>query len=198
MDVLQLDVSGRPQAWMTVKEAAILYACGHSPMVENGVSLGNKVDYLTFGGIYRGASIRAVPQTFIENVFAQPADVMDTKRRVLVRCFVGGSKSAGNLTLTAELRDGERVLNAVSACSVIVMGGSRYPGYQADFERTFRVLRSLPADIWFTSHAREWARYRKFVARDTAKSPTAPFIDPQGYRVYVDSGEARFRRGVVH
>jgi beta-galactosidase len=33
---------------------------------------GNKVDYLTFGGIYRQASIRAVPQTFIENVFAQP------------------------------------------------------------------------------------------------------------------------------
>src|SRR6476620_7669444 len=27
MDVLQLAVSGRPQAWMTVKEAAILYAC---------------------------------------------------------------------------------------------------------------------------------------------------------------------------
>ena len=27
MDVLQLDVSGRPQAWMTVREAAILYAC---------------------------------------------------------------------------------------------------------------------------------------------------------------------------
>ena len=27
MDVLQLDVSGRPQAWMTVKEAAVLYAC---------------------------------------------------------------------------------------------------------------------------------------------------------------------------
>ena len=26
MEVLQLDVSGRPQAWMTVKEAAILYA----------------------------------------------------------------------------------------------------------------------------------------------------------------------------
>ena len=27
MDVLQLDVSGRPQDWMTVKEAAVLYAC---------------------------------------------------------------------------------------------------------------------------------------------------------------------------
>jgi hypothetical protein len=27
MDVLQLDLSGRPQAWMTAKEATILYAC---------------------------------------------------------------------------------------------------------------------------------------------------------------------------
>ena len=27
MDVLQLDVSGRPQAWITTREAALLYAC---------------------------------------------------------------------------------------------------------------------------------------------------------------------------
>lgn len=27
MDVLQLDVSGRPQAWLTAREAAVLYAC---------------------------------------------------------------------------------------------------------------------------------------------------------------------------
>jgi 5-methylcytosine-specific restriction endonuclease McrA len=27
MDVLQLDISGRPQAWISAKEAAILYAC---------------------------------------------------------------------------------------------------------------------------------------------------------------------------
>ena len=27
MDVLQLDVSGRPQAWISAKEAAVLYAC---------------------------------------------------------------------------------------------------------------------------------------------------------------------------
>lgn len=28
MDVLQLDVSGRPQAWLTAREAAVLYAAG--------------------------------------------------------------------------------------------------------------------------------------------------------------------------
>ena len=27
MDVLQLDVSGRPQAWISPREAAVLYAC---------------------------------------------------------------------------------------------------------------------------------------------------------------------------
>jgi metallo-beta-lactamase class B len=59
------------------------------------------------------------------------------------------------------------------------------------------VLRSLPADIWVTSHARLFGRYRKFVARDTARNPADPFIDREGYRAYIDSGEARFRRGVV-
>ena len=95
------------------------------------------------------------------------------------------------------MRDGDRVLNVVSACSLVVLQGMRYPGYRADFERTFRVLRSLPADIWVSSHARLWGRYRKFVARDTVKNPADPFIDRDGYRAYIDSGEARFRRGVV-
>ena len=27
MDVLQLDISGRPQAWISPREAAVLYAC---------------------------------------------------------------------------------------------------------------------------------------------------------------------------
>jgi metallo-beta-lactamase class B len=95
------------------------------------------------------------------------------------------------------VRDGDRVLNVVSACSLIVLGAVRYPEQGADLERSFRVLRSLPADIWVSSHARLWGRYRKFVARDTARNPADPFIDPQGYRAYVDSAEARFRRGVV-
>jgi metallo-beta-lactamase class B len=96
------------------------------------------------------------------------------------------------------VRDGDRVLNVVSACSLVVMAVSKYSGYKADFERSFRLLRSLPADIWVTAHARQWGRYRKFLARDTAKSPVDAFIDPDGYRAYVDSAQAQFRRGVEH
>jgi metallo-beta-lactamase class B len=96
------------------------------------------------------------------------------------------------------VRDGGRVLNVVSACSLKVLGGMGYPEQRADLERSFRVLRALPADIWVTSHARLWGRYRKFVARGTAKNPADPFIDPAGYRAYIDSAQAQVRRGVVH
>jgi len=79
-----------------------------------------------------------------------------------------------------------------------MLGIGHYPEQRADFERSFRVLRSLPADIWVTSHARLWGRYRKFVARDTAANPVDPFIDPDGYRAYIDKAEAEFRQGIEH
>jgi len=96
------------------------------------------------------------------------------------------------------VQDGGRVLNVVSACSLVLMGGMGYPEQEADLERSFGVLRALPADIWVSSHGRLWSRYVKFVARGTARNPVDPFIDPQGYRAYVDTAQARFRRGVVH
>ena len=37
---------------------------------------GYQIDYLTFGGIYREVALRIVPHNFIENIFAQPKDVL--------------------------------------------------------------------------------------------------------------------------
>src|SRR5882724_111108 len=53
MDVLQLDVSGRPQAWVTPREAAILYA-------SDGVAwtLGNTFHVLR-GGIQRTTGVQS-------------------------------------------------------------------------------------------------------------------------------------------
>ena len=110
---------------------------------------------------------------------------------------VTGGHTRGCTSWSFVVRDGGRDLDVVSACSLVTLQASQYAGQRADFERTFRVLRGLPADIWVTSHARLWGRYRKFVARDTARTPAGPFIDPEGYRAYIDTGEARFRRGHV-
>lgn len=114
-----------------------------------------------------------------------------------VTAHVTGGHTRGCTSYSFPVQDGERELLAVSACSLVVLGATGYEEQSADLERTFRVLRSLPADVWVTSHARLWGRYRKFMARDTAATPVEPFIDPEGYRAYIDSGEARFRRGVV-
>jgi metallo-beta-lactamase class B len=111
---------------------------------------------------------------------------------------VTGGHTRGCTSWSFPVRDGDRVLNVVSACDLVPLRGTQYPEQRADLERSFRVLRSLPADIWVTCHARWWGRYRKFVARATAKDPVEPFIDPEGYRAYIDAAEAQFRRGFVH
>jgi len=117
---------------------------------------------------------------------------------IAITAHITGGHTRGCTTWTFPVRDGDRVLDVVSACSLVMLQASQYPEQRADFERTFRVLRGLPADIWVSSHARLWGRYRKFVARDTARDPVQPFIDPAGYRAYIDSGEAQIRRGRVH
>lgn len=117
---------------------------------------------------------------------------------IAITAHITGGHTRGCTSWSFPVRDGDRTLNVVSACSLVALGLGTYPEQHADFERTFSVLRGLPADIWVTSHARLWGRYRKFAARDTASDPAAPFIDPAGYRAYVDSGEARIRRGAKH
>jgi len=95
------------------------------------------------------------------------------------------------------VRDGDRELHVVHVCSLtlpLALSLGEYPGIRANFERSFRTLRSLPVDIWVTSHARDFGRYRKFSERAHVADPVAPFIDRDGYLRYIDSAEMRFRR----
>src|SRR5450631_1318895 len=72
---------------------------------------GYQIDYLTFGGIYREVSLRIVPATFIENVFAKPKDVLTDHPSLDVDCHVQHLEASREpLTLEISLRDGDRVL----------------------------------------------------------------------------------------
>jgi beta-galactosidase len=72
---------------------------------------GHQIDYLTFGGIYREVSLRVVPATFIENIFAKPKDVLTGHPTLDVDCFLQHLEASHeSLTLEVELRDGERVI----------------------------------------------------------------------------------------
>jgi len=117
---------------------------------------------------------------------------------IALTAHVTGGHTRGCTSWSFSVRDGDRMLNVVSACDLGVLATSRYPEQGADRERSIRVLRGLPADIWVTCHARWWGRYRKFVASTTAKNPVDPFIDPEGYRAFIDAAEAELRQGRVH
>jgi metallo-beta-lactamase class B len=103
----------------------------------------------------------------------------------------------GCTTWSFSVSDAGRELHVVHRCSLTLppsLSIGEYPEVRADFERTFRALRSLPVDIWVTAHAREFARYRKFRERERAGDPVAPFIDREGYLRSIDSAEIRFRK----
>ena len=76
---------------------------------------GYQIDYLTFGGIYREVWLRAVPNTFIENIFARPKDVLSEHPGLEVECYLQHSEaSRETCTLEVELRDGEHVVAKAS------------------------------------------------------------------------------------
>ncbi|HTX15829.1 MAG TPA: subclass B3 metallo-beta-lactamase [Candidatus Baltobacteraceae bacterium] len=67
-----------------------------------------------------------------------------------------------------------------------------YPGIEADYEKTFRVLKSLPCDVFLGAHGSFYSLVQKREAM--SKHPAQnPFIDPAGYQAYVAHAEAAFQ-----
>lgn len=67
----------------------------------------------------------------------------------------------------------------------------KYPQIATDYERTFRVLRSLPCDIFLGAHGDYYGMAAKF-AKMKAGDRNA-FVDPDGYKNYVSDREQTFR-----
>jgi metallo-beta-lactamase class B len=66
-----------------------------------------------------------------------------------------------------------------------------YPQIAQDYERMWRVLKSLHCDIFLGSHGKHFGLDEKY-PRLKAGSAN-PFIDPEGYKKYIASKEQAFR-----
>ena len=73
-----------------------------------------------------------------------------------------------------------------------LLGNAKYPQIADDFARTFRVLKSLPVDIFLGAHGSYFGMEAK-VARIAPGQPS-PFIDKAGYAAYVAERQAAFER----
>ena len=103
----------------------------------------------------------------------------------------------GCTTWTMRAREGSKSYDVVIVGSPNVNPGYKlvnnalYPQIADDFARTFRVLKSLPCDVFLGAHGNYYGMETKF-ARMKAGGPN-PFIDPDGYKSYVAEREQTFR-----
>jgi len=103
----------------------------------------------------------------------------------------------GCTTWTMKAREGGRSYNVVIVGSPNVNAGYRlvhnakYPRIAQDYERTFRVLQSLPCDVFLGAHGSYFDMEAKY-GHMKSGGPN-PFIDPDGYKNYVAERERAFR-----
>jgi metallo-beta-lactamase class B len=104
----------------------------------------------------------------------------------------------GCTTWTMKVEDAGKILDVVIIGSPNVNEGyklvtnSSYPEIASDYERTFRVLKSLPVDIFLGAHGGYFDLTTKYPRlKDAAVNP---FIDPAGYTRYITNREEAFRK----
>ena len=132
--------------------------------------------------------------------FLQDGDTVSLGGTTLTAHVTAGH-TRGCTTWTMKVDDGRRKLDAVFICSTSVLPDTRlgadptYPGIADDYARTFRVLRELPCDLFLASHGSFYNLKGKAerLQRLTKGEGPNPFIDPEGYRKYVDRNEKAFR-----
>jgi metallo-beta-lactamase class B len=73
-----------------------------------------------------------------------------------------------------------------------LVGNAAYPEIAADFARSFALWKQLPCDIFLGAHGAYYGMVDK-LPRMKAGAPN-PFVDPRGYRAYIDEREQAYRK----
>jgi metallo-beta-lactamase class B len=158
------------------------------PVVESGGKL--DFNYGDKGGV------NLYPPTKVDRVL-HDGDTVSLGGTVLTAHKTPGH-TKGCTTWTMQVKDGGKTLNVVIVGSpnvnpgYVLIGNKKYPGIAQDYEKTFRVLKALPADVFLGAHGAYYGLEAKYPKLKPGASN--PFIDPDGYKAYVADREAAFRK----
>jgi len=117
---------------------------------------------------------------------------------VVLTAHLTPGHTKGCTTWTMGVKENSKMRDVVIVGSPNVNPGyklvdnAQYPGIATDFAKTFQVLKSLPCDYFLGAHGSYFnmeTKYARFKAGDASA-----FIDPQGYKDYVNEREQAFRR----
>lgn len=136
------------------------------------------------------------PPTKVDHVLHDGDTVKLGDTVLTARLTPGHTK--GCTTWTTKLTDFGRNYDVVIVGGTNVNSGYKlvhnpqYPQIASDFEKTFRVLKSLPCDLFLGAHGDYYGMEAKYRRVQPSGRPN-PFVDPEGYKAYVADREAAFR-----
>ena len=104
----------------------------------------------------------------------------------------------GCTSWTMKVKEGEKEYDVVfigstSAPGYKLVNNAGYPGIVADYENTFKLLKSLPCDVFLAAHGSFYDMLAKAKLLEGAPKQN-PFIDPASYRQYLEESEKSFRK----
>ena len=161
--------------------------------------MGEDVPVVESGGTadfqYGDSPSALYPATKVDRVL-HDGDQVKLGDAVLVAHLTPGH-TKGCTTWTMKVNDGGRTLDAVIVGSPNVNPGYRlvkndaYPAIADDYARMFKVLKSLPVDLFLGAHG----SYFDLEAKYPRMKPGAPnpFVDRDGYQRFVAQKEKEFR-----
>lgn len=157
------------------------------PVVESG----GKSDFQ-----YGNDSTMLYPPTKVDRVLRDGDEVKLGDELLTARLTPGHTR--GCTTWTMKVKENGKTRDVVIIGSPNVnpgyklVGNSVYPGIAEDFEKTFKVLKSLPCDYFLGAHGSYFDLETKYVQLKAGVATA--FIDPDGYKTYVADRERAFRR----
>ncbi len=123
----------------------------------------------------------------------------------------GDQVTLGNATLTAHLTAGHtpgcttwttkaeengKSYNVLIVCSVginpgyVLVGNKDYPSIADDYARSFKTLRAMPVDVFLGAHGSFYGLQAKYAKLQ--QGGANPFIDPAGFKAYLDEKEKAY------
>ena len=156
------------------------------PVVESG----GKEDFF-----YANAPGGSYPPAKVDRVL-HDGDTVQLGETLLTAHFTPGH-TKGCTTWTMKVHESSKTYDLVIVGSPNVNPGYQlvknpsYPQIADDFEKNFKVLRSLNGDVFLGAHGSYYGMETKY--KNIRVGAANPFIDPMGYRSFVEEREHAFR-----
>lgn len=120
---------------------------------------------------------------------------------VSMTAHVMAGHTRGCLAWSLDLKENGKTYKGFVECSLngqFVQTLDPYPGILDDFRATYKKARTMPAELWVSSHASFYGLADKY-AKLEKRGPNDPnpFVDPQGYLAHVDEFDKSFEAAIA-